>query len=506
MSLEFPREGRRKTPWMDSVTPREMQSIRQPVLSGLAASGHDVSRESMESVQQTSGSDHSAKVPTSSAVPGINAHQPSEDLLVYDNSPIQPGTSEDTSRQRSVRAMAAKFESERQRDLSPLTPKSKSRTQGLISRFSQMPPSKALRSTKSISTLGGQSLRNASLASHNLSSRNTSRVAAADEMLDRDLRVFIGEGAALRALELQKAESQSLSKQGPDTWDRSDMAVYRQSVPARKPVPVAKVDDTSMQNPPSLGTMIPYPKKPPVAQHLNLPRPSSSLSNPQQEMQASSDILLGASTPTPRPGSATMLHAQIRTLQRQLDIKTEEAVQLRRQLDAQENSELGTLSQQLREAKQEAEMWKERAEAAERRIQVFEKFTARLRGIRESADVIDHQVPTQVSTMSNILEKDHELQLLVPVTHSVAVTKGGYESDHSGRTEEAGAVIARIRKCLHGPVELDGPGDSPPRPLDHQARIALTLDVDRQVRHTSQSAIEAWMAAQEMMDVEERRY
>lgn len=384
----------------------------------------------------------------------------------------------DSSKRGAVRAMAAKFEQEKQRDLSPVIAKSKSRTQSLISHFSQ--PPKTVRPTRSISILGRKNLRNASLASGELFSRTTSRSTAADEMMDRDLRISIGEDAALRALELRQTGRKSLVKQTRETRDESKGTV-RGSSPAKKPAPELQ-GDTLLQNPPNLGTMTPYPKKPPVAQHLNLMRPSSSLSGSQQDAQAFLDV---SSTPVPRPGSATMLHAQIRLLQKQLDVKTEEVVQLRRQLDAHANSELGTLSQKLREAKQQAEMWKERAEAAERRVQVFERFTSRLKGIRV-ADA------TEGEPSSSVLDNDHELEPLVGVAHS---TTKGYESDGSGRTEEAGVVTARIRKCLHGPPKMDGAGDYPGMFSTYQPTPFTNSDGDGIVRGASPSAAEIWMAA-----------
>lgn len=103
-----------------------------------------------------------------------------------------------------------------------------------------------------------------------------------------------------------------------------------------------------------------------------------------------------------RTSSTTSLHSHIRKLQRQLETKTDEAAQLRRQVEAQKDTDVGTLSEQLREAKREAQQWKERAEAAERRVKVFERFTARLRGIREAAAAADERGDT-MTTSNNII-------------------------------------------------------------------------------------------------------
>ncbi|KJZ70247.1 hypothetical protein HIM_10361 [Hirsutella minnesotensis 3608] len=140
--------------------------------------------------------------------------------------------------------------------------------------------------------------------------------------------------------------------------------------------------DDTLKYFPSLGTMVPYREQPPVAHHLNFSRP---MSTPPQSRQGADAIHLADLLPLKfdtHPRGTTVLYSQIQHLQRDLNAKAEEVAQLRRQLEAQENAEVGTLSEQLRTARRDLSMWKGRAEAAERRVQVFERFTARLRGIR----------------------------------------------------------------------------------------------------------------------------
>ncbi|KAI3550298.1 hypothetical protein CSPX01_01896 [Colletotrichum filicis] len=82
-----------------------------------------------------------------------------------------------------------------------------------------------------------------------------------------------------------------------------------------------------------------------------------------------------------------MLHAQIRSLQRQLDVRNDENASLRRQLETRDNLDIGTLSEQLRVSKRECAMWKSRAEAAEKRVSVLEHFTRKLNG-RDSIETL----------------------------------------------------------------------------------------------------------------------
>lgn len=149
--------------------------------------------------------------------------------------------------------------------------------------------------------------------------------------------------------------------------------------PSKKPERET-TDDAKLRSPSSLGTMVPHPELPPVAQHLNFTRPSSATN--MQPKKHTRFLTPDTTPPTSRPGSTTYLHTQIRHVQHQLQSKTEEVLQLKRQLEAHDHTEVGTLSQQLREGRREIQMTRDRAEAAERRVKVFERFTARLSGMK----------------------------------------------------------------------------------------------------------------------------
>ncbi|KAF5632576.1 Rho-GTPase-activating 6 [Fusarium tjaetaba] len=382
-----------------------------------------------------------------------------------------------------VRAMAAKFETDHSTETSPSKPRSASKTQDLILQFSQESPTKSIRSTRSVSTLGHN--RNVSISSQDRRPRPPAINTVRDEALDQNLRVSIREEAAMRAVELQQADKGQRSS----SHEQPEMLAQRQTIPRRKPVPGSRGKEASLENPRSLGTMMPHPEQPPIAQHLNLIRPASSASITQYG--ADQTVPHKISTPFQRPGSTTTLHAQIRSLQRQLDLKTEEAVHLRRQLEVQGDADVGTLSQQLREAKREAQTWKERAKSAERRIKVFERFTARLKGIREAVGVHTRNVDPDLA--AKYLEEAANEQ-----KENTFLEKAmGYESDSSGRTEDAGVVQARIRRCLHGLT--DGPPDKPSFGLDE----IKNMGPERPKRDISPSTVEVWMAAQELLQLDE---
>ncbi|KAF4451470.1 putative Rho-GTPase-activating protein 6 [Fusarium austroafricanum] len=398
-----------------------------------------------------------------------------------------------TNNQGGVKAMAAKFESNQSAETSPMKPRSASKTQTLILQFSQESPEKNRRSTRSFST-SGHNKQNVSISGQNQQhSRNPSVGinTVGDEAHEQDLRVSIREEAAMKAVELQQGDK---GRKPQSLYEQAQMLAQRQTIPP-KPIQGERGKEASLENPRSLGTMMPYPEQPPIAQHLNLMRPSSSASNAQHRVDAST-VPQDISTPVPRPGSTTTLHTQIRRLQRQLDLKTEETVHLKRQLEVQEDADVGTLSQQLREAKREAQMWRERAESAERRIKVFERFTARLKGIREAAAVAgDETLDTDNIIMAECFDEagaDGQKE------NTLIEGALGYESDSSGRTEDAGVVKARIRRCLHGLT--DGPTEEP------MFRINQTQDTglgERPKRDISPSTVEVWMAAQELLHHDE---
>lgn len=177
-------------------------------------------------------------------------------------------------------------------------------------------------------------------------------------------------------------------------------------VPFSSPTPQIPLRDRELSQPPSLGTMIPHQEEPPVAQHITFARPSPSASPGHYD---GDDERI--SNWSPRPGSTnSILHVQIRHLQRQLEHRTEENTQLRRQLEARENMDIGKLCEQLRIARRESRMWHERAEAAEKRVAVFKQFTARLRGIRDSVALKDslHEFggEAQVDGHSHYVQRD----------------------------------------------------------------------------------------------------
>lgn len=432
----------------------------------------------------------SMKRPSTGAVQPIKTKYPPRTAATRFAQPREESVRNSQSEARGhhvgVRAMAAMFEegesskrsskqsqNDRQRQsIKGPTPNSSgrsTRTSRSGSVWEQKPQKPDCASTKSI----GSSRSSASIRSEETRPR---------------LRASIDDGVALRAAALMETER---SHQGPST-EKPPFAGLRQA-PSKDEAEVCKDFRHQQQTMGGPGTMVPPQEQPPVAQYLHLPQPPSSSSS--QRLEDSLHDISG----TPRPNSATLLHSQIRHLQRQLNAKTEEAAHLRRQLEAVEDSDIGTLSEQLREAKREAQMWRERAEAAERRVKVFEKFTARLKGIKAAVAVAEKQSQGAHGEVYKSEDGADQSIRLLRGKH----TKGQTESDHSTHTEDAGVVTARIRKCLHG----QGASDTHDGTLDSLPREELGFDgsasPDWGPREVEFGAMEIWMAAQELLDMEE---
>lgn len=149
----------------------------------------------------------------------------------------------------------------------------------------------------------------------------------------------------------------------------------------------ADVDRTQTQ-PPRLGTMVPHQEEPEVGHFVRL---SSSASASAQSLHPSAEGVVSAPLDGAGAGYASgnnsLLHAQIRSLQRQLERRDEAALQLRRQLETQAHMDVGTLCEQLRLARRECAMWRKRAEAAEKRVAVLQRIGAKFRALEDGDGV-----------------------------------------------------------------------------------------------------------------------
>ncbi|PHH93357.1 hypothetical protein CDD83_5911 [Cordyceps sp. RAO-2017] len=164
---------------------------------------------------------------------------------------------------------------------------------------------------------------------------------------------------------------------------------------ARRSTPTLRHPETSMGTCEKLRPVSNLGVALPDSGKLLIAQPSRPLSTPPSaspsgEGRARALRSLSSASDVPRI-SASVLYSQVRSLQRHLSAKAEETAQLRRQIAAQEDSEVSTLSAQLNAARRDALMWKERAESAEKRIKMFEGFSARLRSMRDAMSEVQQR-------------------------------------------------------------------------------------------------------------------
>jgi hypothetical protein len=164
----------------------------------------------------------------------------------------------------------------------------------------------------------------------------------------------------------------------------------------------------------SLGTILPRPDEPPVAGYIDSPQAAAMYANHHPfpfDFSTSSSILKNglSSSSIGNQGtknqSTSILHTQIQNLSKQLRAKTDEADHLKRQLGARDSlNDMGTLNQQLRQARRELTVWRGRAEVAEKRLRMLSQFSQ-----KELGDaVVNEQPATDLSETggSNFIEEE----------------------------------------------------------------------------------------------------
>ena len=270
-----------------------------------------------------------------------------------------------------------------------------------------------------------------------------------------------------------KAASGTTAAQVLEQRRKNDVLGRPSQVGISHSMPVFKSSETGRSTPDcfgpvsSLGTRVSYCEQPLIARHLSRTRPLST-PPPARQIRPNSPVMdaspLGSAT---LPRGTMMLYSRINNLQRHLATKNEEVSHFWRQLKAQEAAEMGSLSEQLRTAHGDLSMWKERAEAAEKRLEVLDRLSTRLKTIKGTLSQKDNgrtdedvpstpePAPTQRSRSSDgnkdrtPADKDSAQRGLTGQRKASGPTIGGNWSDESGETEDAGVVAASIRKCLH---------------------------------------------------------
>jgi hypothetical protein len=164
----------------------------------------------------------------------------------------------------------------------------------------------------------------------------------------------------------------------------------------------------------SLGAILPRPDEPPVAGYMDSPRAAAMYADhhpvPFDFSTSSSFLKNGLSSSSignqrTKNQSTSILHTQIQNLSKQLRAKTDEADHLKQHLGIRDSlNDLGTLNQQLREAKRELTVWRGRAEMAEKRLRILSQFSQ-----KELGDAAVNEQPAMDLSEtggSNVIEEE----------------------------------------------------------------------------------------------------
>ncbi|RDL39434.1 uncharacterized protein BP5553_03774 [Venustampulla echinocandica] len=106
--------------------------------------------------------------------------------------------------------------------------------------------------------------------------------------------------------------------------------------------------------------------------------PANFMQHPRHFIDASNKTQYRNQESSPRsPRSNSLLHSQIRALHLHIGKMEADMRRLKQDLDTKSTLDIRTLSTQLREAKWEIQIWKSRAETAEKQVEIFSKVSVR---------------------------------------------------------------------------------------------------------------------------------
>ncbi|ETS80311.1 hypothetical protein PFICI_07840 [Pestalotiopsis fici W106-1] len=183
--------------------------------------------------------------------------------------------------------------------------------------------------------------------------------------------------------------------------------------------------------------------------------------------------------------TSSILHHQIRILHSQLNVRNEHIHGLRRDLDAMYGTDVGVLSQQLRRSRRECQMWKDRALEAEKRLAVFERFSAKFKGLKGDID----DTANSVGARSSICSHGNPRRGLSQSSHC---------STHAERPGTSSTCHHHEKDCI------GGGSDGVDSPEVYENYISKYLD-DTQARtrqcNISKAQSELWIAAERLLGV-----
>jgi hypothetical protein len=153
-----------------------------------------------------------------------------------------------------------------------------------------------------------------------------------------------------------------------------------QTTPSRSP-PLK----LGLENPLSQGTLTSPQKGLLITAHIKSAHTRSQSSTNRRDLEWERNMLChGRYSQSLDSDHGSILYHQVRTLQKRIENRDEKIRGLQRQLETLHGADIGSICEQLRQAKRQLELWKDRADAAERRVAVVERFATRIKDLRKS--------------------------------------------------------------------------------------------------------------------------
>jgi hypothetical protein len=166
---------------------------------------------------------------------------------------------------------------------------------------------------------------------------------------------------------------------------------------------------------------------------------------------------------------------------------------LRKQIQIEGMVEHKFIKDDLEAAKKDASVWREKAQSAERRLKVFEKFTARLRGIRDAAVLTDGS-GSHNSEMDERNKENGFERCAMPLNRVRFVEAEGLDGKElSQETERCSCV---------GSADEDESARLPDDQLDRHSFVSTTSSNRLKRAANLEEVANLWMAAKELLDME----
>ncbi|RFU72802.1 rho-gtpase-activating 6 [Trichoderma arundinaceum] len=204
------------------------------------------------------------------------------------------------------------------------------------------------------------------------------------------------------------------------------------------------------------------------------------------------------------------LHSRLQGLEKLLSDKSAEAAQLQlRVQQLEEDNEVSSLRDQLRDAEKDIRKWREKAEAAERKAKMFQKFTARVRSIQgslaaegslQSGDDLCGRLASEQGRDTEGSFQVHRVRF----TKSSEATERGADSKF-GFPDDRGVCSVKVEDCLHRSQSRDGsaPDGLKATTSDLGGLDGVASPKEERKMDFGRAAVELWIAAQELLLMED---